>query len=704
MKKRLVALILFASLTLTFFTGCKKNNGPVTGGGLDRNDSIGNDNASFGDSLEDLGAFDGYFEEELNDVTVTWIAGTKGAYKMEGNTLTFTALTTNSIYAISGKLAGNIVIDVGEAYDLELELTGFSLVSDSASPITVKSGDKISIQAKRDTENFIYDIRPAVDEDDDTAYSGAIHSEVDLEISGKGKLSVVSSNNNGIHSKDDLQVKNLNLTVSCKDNALKGNDTVSLENATAILIATVGDGIKTSNSNISEKGNQRGDITFNGGSYDIFAACDGLDAAHNVAINGDETKINIYTDKYSNYSEDVVTVSGDYYYIRFNYSDFKYSVKYYNSDSDYIWVNPEHHSTVSGSRSDYYYYSFSKNSDYAKIQFFVYTSDMEQGQSESYAAASDLITPSQTYDTLALTVRNGYLYYDWTNYTTTVNDGFGGPGGPGGPGGMDGGNTDKGDHSTKGIKAANEIVVNGGTINVKSYDDGLHANNDVLLENGNTPTGNITINGGDLTVFSNDDGLHADGGLTVNGGNINVVNSYEGIEGTTVSIIGGNVSIIAKDDGLNATAESGTAVTISGGSLYIYCGGDGIDSNSRTSYSGIHFNGGRTLIITTSGGNSAIDTEMGYTYSAGSVVAIMPRGGMSNEATHCQSFSSVGRSVNLSINKGDYLVCDIGKDTLTVNMSVSLSALVITLGDRGASVNLKSSASENLSEGEFIWK
>ena len=195
MKKRLVALILFASLTLTFFTGCKKNNGPVTGGGLDRNDSIGNDNASFGDSLEDLGAFDGYFEEELNDVTVTWIAGTKGAYKMEGNTLTFTALTTNSIYAISGKLAGNIVIDVGEAYDLELELTGFSLVSDSVSPITVKSGDKISIQAKRDTENFIYDIRPAVDEDDDTAYSGAIHSEVDLEISGKGKLSVVSSNN-----------------------------------------------------------------------------------------------------------------------------------------------------------------------------------------------------------------------------------------------------------------------------------------------------------------------------------------------------------------------------------------------------------------------------------------------------------------------------------------------------------------------------
>ena len=83
-------------------------------------------------------------------------------------------------------------------------------------------------------------------------YSGAIHSLVDLEIGGKGQLNIVSKNNNGIHSKDDLQVKNLNLFVSCVDNALKGNDSVTLENATTTLIATAGDGIKTSNSDVSD--------------------------------------------------------------------------------------------------------------------------------------------------------------------------------------------------------------------------------------------------------------------------------------------------------------------------------------------------------------------------------------------------------------------------------------------------------------------
>ena len=38
---------------------------------------------------------------------------------------------------------------------------------------------------------------------------------------------------------------------------------------------------------------------------------------------------------------------------------------------------------------------------------------------------------------------------------------------------MGDGNSDKGEHSTKGIKAANEIVINAGTINIKAYDDGL---------------------------------------------------------------------------------------------------------------------------------------------------------------------------------------------------------------------------------------
>ena len=701
MKKRFLALILTLLFVLTACTppGTNAPGGNSSGG------NIGNDDTSYGEDLGDLGAWDGLFDGTAHNVQIKCISGTPGCYKIEGNTVTFTSVSEESVYSISGELSGNIMINTGDDHKFELELSGFSLVSDSTNPITILSGNEVSIQAKKDTKNYIYDLREAIPEDDTDSISSAIHSDVDLEISGKGELSVISKNNNGIHSKKDLQVKNLSLTVSCKDNALKGNDSVELENATATLIATVGDCIKTKNSDISNKGNQRGTVSFLGGSYELYAACDGVDASYDVVVDGD-TSLNIYTDRYSNYSEEVVSVSEDLYYIRFSYSDYKYSVKYYNSDDDYLWVNAEYHSTVSGGRSQYYYHSFPKNEGYAKLQFYMYSPDMEQGQDSEYVVCSEYITINDAYDTIALTLRSGYIYYDWTNYSTTVSDGFGGPGGfPGGPGGFPGGegNTDKGDHSTKGIKSANEIKILAGNVNVKSYDDALHANNDTTLENGRTATGKVTVSGGNITLYSNDDGIHADGDLTVSGGNLSIINSYEGVEGTTVNILGGNVSVISKDDGINGTTTSGAAITVGGGTLYVYSGGDGIDSNSRTSYGGIVFSGGKTLIISTSGGNSAIDSEAGYSYTGGSVVAVMPRGGMSGEATRCQNFSSVGKSHNLSLTKDGYLACSIGADNLTVRMPVGLSALVVTLGSSSATASASSTSSHTLNEGEFIW-
>ena len=646
---------------------------------------LGDDEKTFGNALDELGAYDGYFEGDSTDITVTCKSGTKNAYRMEGNTLSFTQIGEESVYSVSGKLRGSIVIDVGEDHKFDLELDGLSLVATTSNPITVKSGDEISIKAKKDSSNYIYDMRAAIDETDEALYSGAIHSEVDLEIAGKGSLTVISENNNGIHSKDDLEVKNLTLLVACVDHALKGNDSVEITNAVTTLIASGGDGIKTSSSDISSKGKQRGTVSITGGSHTVYAACDGIDAAYNVKIDGEDTLLNVYTDKYSNYSNEVTAVTKDEYYIRFSSQNYSYSVKFINSETGaYEWVNAEYHSKAQGGRSNYYYYAFPKKDGYDKLQFFVYSSGMELSQSENYAAASEEMALSEAYDTIALSNSS----YNWTNYTTSVQDGFGGgfggPGGPGGfggPGGMQDGNSDKGDYSTKGIKAANEILILSGEINVKSYDDAIHANNDTTLENGDTPTGNVTIKGGSITLYSNDDGIHADGTLEIASGTVNVTNSYEGLEGTRVSLAGGHVSIHAKDDGINATATAGEAITVSGGTVYVYCSGDGIDSNSRTSYEGIVFSGGDTVIISTSGGNSAIDTEQGYTYTGGTVIAIIPRGGMSNEATHCKSFSSVGASSTLSLSENEYLLVTLKEQITTIQMPLSLSAFIVVLGD-----------------------
>ena len=575
-------------------------------------------------------------------------------------------------------------------------------MTEETNPILILSGEEVSVKAKKDTKNYIYDMRPAVDEGDETAYSGAIHSEVDLEIAGKGQLTVVSENNNGIHTKDDLQVKNLSLLVACTDNALKGNDSAELTDCTTTLIASAGDGIKTSNSDISSKGNQRGTVTISGGSHTVYAACDGIDAAYDVVIENPETKLEIFTDKYSNYSSEVTAVDEDQYYIRFTYDLYQYSVKYYNSDDDYCWVNARYHSKVSGGRSTYYYYAFPKMSQYSKMQFFIYSEDMEQGQEEDYLVASDYLTPNAGYDTFALSSRGSSLTYSWTNYTTQIQEGgFGGMGGPGGRpggggfGGMGGGNTDKGTYSTKGIKATNQITITAGTISVKSYDDAIHAGTDDALENGETPLGNIRIKGGNITLYTNDDGLHADGTVTVEDGTVAVTNAYEGVEGSYVQIFGGNVSVNSSDDGINGTTTSGTAITISGGEVYIYCSGDGIDSNSRASYSGIVFSGGNTVVISNSGGNSAIDSEQGYAYTGGAVMAIMPQGGMSGEATHCQNFSQVGKYTQLSLNSGDLLVAKINGQTLSVQMPASMRALVIALGDSNAEIFVSESTTQS---------
>ena len=72
-----------------------------------------------------MGAYDGLFEGESLDITIECLSGTKNAYRLDGSTLTFTTVSEDSVYSISGTFKGNIVIDTGDAYKFELELRGF---------------------------------------------------------------------------------------------------------------------------------------------------------------------------------------------------------------------------------------------------------------------------------------------------------------------------------------------------------------------------------------------------------------------------------------------------------------------------------------------------------------------------------------------------------------------------------------------------
>ena len=86
------------------------------------------------------------------------------------------------------------------------------------------------------------------------------------------------------------------------------------------------------------------------------------------------------------------------------------------------------------------------------------------------------------------------------------------------------------------------------------------------------------------------------------------------------------------------------------------------------------------------------------------MIAIMPRGGMSSEATHCNNFNSVGKSTQTSLTSGGCLVVGIGDTTATIKMPVSLSAVVIVLGDNSPSITTESTSTQTFDENGVSWQ
>ena len=568
---------------------------------------------------------------------------------------TYDSAADEYTFGISGSSYKQIYVNAPDK-TIVIELNGVTLENGRNSPIYVMNSGDVEISAKKGTTNIIKDTRPLFTEEESDQGKGAIYVvNGDLKLKGTGTLNITSTYYNGVHCKDDVKVQKQTLSVTAPNHGIRGNDSVTIISGT-INITCGGDGLHTENSDTSSKGNQKGNVTINGGTLTINSWSDAIQAAYNAIFEQTDSTVpivvNAKTNKFSSYDGEVVETSNSVLYLKMdsstysrgnytyaaliNGSWYKASFKEEQGNNNGGWGGP---GGGPGGFSTSYIYELERPAFATSFTLYRFQgSNVTSFSTDSCVAKSDGKAFNDDYDMVNISVSGEKINFsNWENY--------------------------EGDSlAAKGIKAENEIYIKTGTINIQAYDDAIHANNDGTIENGETPLGDIHISGGSLVLNASDDAIHADGTLNITGGDIRVESSYEGLEANVINVSGGNTYVYATDDGMNATSgKNSAAINVSGGVLDINVSTngdtDGIDSNGTfTVTGGVVMVKGPGTAGRTGSPAAAVDTDGAITLRGGTLIVF---GGIEREPstsgvtkTLCSSSSIAAGSHTISFSGG----------------------------------------------------
>lgn len=687
-RAMLGAIVLTASMTVTA-VGC----GSTSAGSTETADAVTESQTETAEASNIDGILDssdmftnrdkeiGYDEESAIAINLSDGASTadSDSVVIDGDTIT---ITEEGTYILSGGLTNGQIVVEAENAKVQLVLDNADISCETSAAIYVKAADKVFITTTDGSTNTVC-TSGEFEAIDDNNIDAAIFSKSDLTLNGAGSLEVTCENGHGIVSKDDLVITSGEYVVDAGKHALSGKDSVRIAGGTFDLTAGR-DGIHSENTDEEEKGF----VYIENGSFTITSDGDGIDASYVVEIvdgsfditagggyeNGEVHTDNDMMGGFGNMGgqmQDGSTGDG-------------------NAPSD---MTPPDGSTGEGNAP----------SGMTPPDGSTSEGNAPSGMTPPDGSTGDGNAPS------GMTSPDGNNGTDGTTTTSATASS------------TDTAETSDSDSSTstKGIKADGALQILGGDYNINSADDAFHTNSTLEIRDGN------------MEIATGDDGMHADDALVISDGDINITESYEGIEGLTITIDGGNISIVSSDDGLNAAGGADSSgfggmgtdmfasnddiwIEINGGYLYVLAGGDGVDSNGN-----LTINGGEVYIDGPSdGGNSAIDYgDNAAAYINGGTVVAVGSSDMveafdasSEQAVMSVSVSagSAGDEIKLLNSDGNELISFTAAkiyDAVIISTADLAQGETYTLvtGDNETTVEMTSSVYSNISrqQGQF---
>lgn len=190
-------------------------------------------------------------------------------------------------YVLSGTLKGQVLVEAKDT-EVTLILDKVDITSGAGAAIYVKKAAKVTITLADGSSNILTDGTESVYDEENDDPNAAIYSKCDLTINGNGTLTVNANFRNGIKTKGVLTVTGGNMNITAVNDGLSGNEGINIEDGN-ITIKAGDDGIHSeadlviSGGDItvidSYEGLEGENVYINGGSIDVTASDDGINAA-----------------------------------------------------------------------------------------------------------------------------------------------------------------------------------------------------------------------------------------------------------------------------------------------------------------------------------------------------------------------------------------------------------------------------------------